>query len=164
MPPTMPSECTAIVATMIFVLWVVIAGALVSQRPELYRPWIIHSVSYGLLAIPLAVLIARDVYPRVRQWLRPKHQPSAGSSYSKNLSSTIMTICITMIIVPPLYCKLWHPGRIRTKIVFDEDTVVSCSSPPNFCSGMLTCLCLRTGHTSRHSRYFKKPTGRLKPT
>lgn len=117
-----PSRRAAYIVIGIFVFWTA-SFVVLSAHANLGKPWTIYLVSYVLFAILIAVV----VWEGLTIWRHCCSRQFGQPLYSKNVASTILTAAITMLVVPPLYCHLWYPDRVSTKIVFDQDVVVSCT-------------------------------------
>ncbi|KAK4645796.1 hypothetical protein QC761_204725 [Podospora bellae-mahoneyi] len=110
--------------------WLSISGALViALAPSspviiavLSGVWVL-SVT-GTIAVSFLLLLASPTTESNKPlWLRLK------SKYSRNLGSTVITLCAATITLPILYWSLWDPERRRNVITFDRDTVDSVLFP-----------------------------------
>ena len=48
--------------------------------------------------------------------------------YRRNLCNTVLTVCLSLLVIPLLYNFLWYPNLIQQVLQFSEDTVVSTPS------------------------------------
>jgi hypothetical protein len=145
---------TVVFVMFVFVSWLVSILFLIIW-PKRGTPKNIYLVSYLMFAVVLCAIVGCPAW---------SNSHLGDFSYSRNQRNTIITIGVTVFAVPQLYCHLWYPDRVLSKIVFNEDTVVGDPSLlDSISSGKLIGLCPRTRRTILRLPYFKVPTGHPKP-